>query len=301
MKTTICVLAVLGLATAADAQRLFVGLETSIPLSTRSTDLSGFPDVNYDVHFAIDVSGAAAAPDGTLYLCNGAFNTDLYRSVDFSTPQFIADLSVDISALAYGRGMLFGFSNYAEPKGIYQIDTTTGQCTLVLDVFTGYQFRFFGLDYNPVDDLFYGYTEYGDSGLYSINIDTGVMIKVAPSIPASNTQGRGLAVGNNTVYLTATRGDDDIPFFAWDLSQSARGEWVGFTNPYTDQHATGGAAWIPGPCPADVNNDGVVDIDDLFEVLGHWGEGPGQWDVNDDGTVDIDDIFAVLAAWGPCT
>ena len=54
-------------------------------------------------------------------------------------------------------------------------------------------------------------------------------------------------------------------------------------------------------CPEDVNGDGVVDIDDLFDVLSHWGEGPGQYDVNDDGTVDIDDIFAILAAWGPCS
>ncbi|UCD76145.1 MAG: hypothetical protein JSV91_04325 [Phycisphaerales bacterium] len=53
-------------------------------------------------------------------------------------------------------------------------------------------------------------------------------------------------------------------------------------------------------CPADVNTDGVVDIDDLFEVLAHWGEGAGVYDINEDGIVDIDDVFEVLAAWGPC-
>ena len=53
-------------------------------------------------------------------------------------------------------------------------------------------------------------------------------------------------------------------------------------------------------CPADVNGDEVVDIDDLFDILSHWGEGPGTYDVNDDGIVDIDDVFTVLAAWGPC-
>lgn len=52
--------------------------------------------------------------------------------------------------------------------------------------------------------------------------------------------------------------------------------------------------------PADVYADGVADIDDLFEVLAHWGAGPGRYDVNDDGTVDIDDIFFILANWGPC-
>ncbi|UCD75383.1 MAG: hypothetical protein JSV91_00390 [Phycisphaerales bacterium] len=53
-------------------------------------------------------------------------------------------------------------------------------------------------------------------------------------------------------------------------------------------------------CPEDVNSDAVVNIDDLFEILGHWGETGGTYDVNADGTVNIDDIFAVLAAWGPC-
>ena len=53
-------------------------------------------------------------------------------------------------------------------------------------------------------------------------------------------------------------------------------------------------------CPADVTLDGVVDIDDLFAVLAHWGEGTGIYDVNDDGIVDIDDVFAILSAWGPC-
>ncbi|UCD73889.1 MAG: hypothetical protein JSV91_08825 [Phycisphaerales bacterium] len=53
-------------------------------------------------------------------------------------------------------------------------------------------------------------------------------------------------------------------------------------------------------CPADVNDDEVVDIDDLFDILAHWGEGAGPYDVNGDGTVDIDDIFGVLAGWGPC-
>ena len=71
----------------------------------------------------------------------------------------------------------------------------------------------------------------------------------------------------------------------WDVQQSEMVSW-----PLTP----------PPSCPADVTNDDVIDIDDLFDVLAHWGEAGGTYDVNDDGTVDIDDIFAVLAAWGPC-
>ncbi|UCD76175.1 MAG: hypothetical protein JSV91_04480 [Phycisphaerales bacterium] len=58
----------------------------------------------------------------------------------------------------------------------------------------------------------------------------------------------------------------------------------------------------PGePCPADVNDDGKVNIDDLFQILGAWGtcdECPE--DINDDGKVNIDDLFIILGQWGPC-
>ncbi|UCD76006.1 MAG: hypothetical protein JSV91_03605 [Phycisphaerales bacterium] len=53
---------------------------------------------------------------------------------------------------------------------------------------------------------------------------------------------------------------------------------------------------------ADVNADGVVDIDDVFAVLGDWGPCPDPpaacpADVDESGVVDIDDLFEVLANW----
>lgn len=54
-------------------------------------------------------------------------------------------------------------------------------------------------------------------------------------------------------------------------------------------------------CPEDVNEDRVVDINDLFEILGHWGDGPGAYDVNEDNVVDGGDLVAVMDAWGPCS
>ncbi|NQV18284.1 MAG: hypothetical protein HQ534_07075 [Armatimonadetes bacterium] len=223
---------------------LFVGLEGSTP-PTYHSYMTGFPNITWINNYSFDVSGAAATPDGTIYIIEGAFTTHLYEATLLSSPQQICTISEDMSALAYGNNTLYGYSNYATPKGIYSIDTTTGAATLVLDVYTGTGFRFFALDYNPLDSLFYGYTEYGASGLYSINIDTGDMIQLTGTIPASNGQGRGMAVGDNTVYLTATRGDDGIPFFAYDISQGVGGSWVEFTNPYPNYHSTGGAAWIP--------------------------------------------------------
>lgn len=226
------------------AGTLFVGLEgASAP--TYTSDLEGFPGVSWTPGFTFDVSGAASTPGGQVYICNGAFTTRLYKAdMAGHPPALMSTISVDISGLAYGRETLYGFSNYATPKGIYSIEPTSGAATLVVDVYTGTGFRFFALDYNPADDLLYGYTEYGNTGLYSINIDTGEMIEVADPFPASNSSGRALAVGNNTVYILATRGDDGIDGYSYDLSQGIGGDWVAFTNPYPQYHNTGGAAFI---------------------------------------------------------
>jgi len=59
-------------------------------------------------------------------------------------------------------------------------------------------------------------------------------------------------------------------------------------------------------CQADLNGDDVVNINDIFMVLGLWGDCddpcppycPG--DLTEDCTVNIDDIFSILGQWGEC-
>ena len=51
-------------------------------------------------------------------------------------------------------------------------------------------------------------------------------------------------------------------------------------------------------CPADLDGDGTVGIDDFLIVLGSWGGPDG--DTNGDGTTDILDFLNVLGSWGPC-
>lgn len=228
----------------AGAQQLFVGLEVS-NLATRTSDLAGFPNVSWTNRFVFEVSGAAARPDGYLFLCNGPFTTHLYGSTVQGPPQLLCTTSVDLQGLGYGSGRLYGYSNYASPMGIYEVDPATGACVLRVST-AGPGYRFFGLDFNDADGLLYGYTEYGVSGLYWIDPGSGAMARIVGPPPGVNGQGRALAVGQNTVYLLATRGDEGEPVFAYDLGQGVNGVWVGFTNPYPTQHASGGAAWIPG-------------------------------------------------------
>jgi hypothetical protein len=55
--------------------------------------------------------------------------------------------------------------------------------------------------------------------------------------------------------------------------------------------------------PADINGDGVVDVEDLVAVVVNWGPcaGPDEpchpADTNEDGAVDVVDLVAVILAW----
>lgn len=79
---------------------------------------------------------------------------------------------------------------------------------------------------------------------------------------------------------------------------------VGLNSPTNYAGVTGSINACPSSCPADTNNSGAVDVDDLISVILSWGDCPPKGDcdadVNDSGTVDVDDLIAVILAWGPC-
>ena len=54
----------------------------------------------------------------------------------------------------------------------------------------------------------------------------------------------------------------------------------------------------PSPPGGDVNGDGVVDVDDLLQVLLLWGVCPGcSADLDGNGVVDVDDLVLVFVNW----
>ena len=50
--------------------------------------------------------------------------------------------------------------------------------------------------------------------------------------------------------------------------------------------------------PADINQDGFVNVTDLLIVLEQWGNTDSPADITGDGIVDVSDLLAVIAAWG---
>lgn len=68
-----------------------------------------------------------------------------------------------------------------------------------------------------------------------------------------------------------------------------------------DISASGESCGGGDTCPADFNDDGLVDGIDFGFLLVAWGECTGcAEDLNDDGMVDGIDVGLFLAAWGPC-
>jgi hypothetical protein len=59
---------------------------------------------------------------------------------------------------------------------------------------------------------------------------------------------------------------------------------------------------LVGPCPADINGDGVVDASDLAIVLGAWGSTSDlTTDLDYSGVTDASDLAVLLGAWGVCS
>lgn len=52
-------------------------------------------------------------------------------------------------------------------------------------------------------------------------------------------------------------------------------------------------------CQADLDDDGMVNVNDVLVLIGQFGS-PGTADLDGDGAVDSDDLLLVLAAWGSC-
>ena len=78
---------------------------------------------------------------------------------------------------------------------------------------------------------------------------------------------------------------------SWTLI--ARSHWEGGGEDHT-------SGLVQTSCTGDTNWDGVVDIQDLLNVITGWGETGGLGNVNCDEEIGIGDLTMVLSGWGAC-
>ena len=204
--------------------------------------------------------------------------------------------------------------------GLYQ---TTTDCNAHLvgrtDVFNSIVY---GNGLGSLDDQVFGRADITDSCVQSLVADAcrhvvGVLITTNPNfVSSSNFRLQSgspaidaAAIGHFTavsseVGLDASDVDQDgiTAEQTPDLDRKHRvyGCVLGFGAPDMGAYEFGATG-----CDGDVNDNGVVNIDDLLAVINSWGPCPGcpadltpQYCSN--GTVNIDDLLVVINNWGDC-
>ena len=59
---------------------------------------------------------------------------------------------------------------------------------------------------------------------------------------------------------------------------------------------------VEDPCPADIDGNGSVGVDDLLALIANWGPCTGcAGDFDESGAVGVDDLLLLIGAWGPCS
>ena len=54
-------------------------------------------------------------------------------------------------------------------------------------------------------------------------------------------------------------------------------------------------------CPADIDGDGSVAVNDLLAIIAEWGSSTEPTlDLDGSGIVDVGDLLVIIGAWGPC-
>jgi hypothetical protein len=82
--------------------------------------------------------------------------------------------------------------------------------------------------------------------------------------------------------------------FCSNSGTDIHGDWIdGGANVFQDNCDT-------VSCPADLNEDGFVNVNDLLTVIDAWGSSGGVADINTDGIVDVVDLLEVVGSWGSC-
>ena len=168
--------------------------------------------------------------------------------------------------------------------GPYYLTTTAIDCSVLTEVSVRFR-RWLNSDYQP-----YVYSTF-DASADGVN-----WTPIWANGDAAITEN---AWSEQIYDLSAVADNQATVYLRWGHEVAGAGAWI-----YSGWNIDDIEIWavVPSPqCPADVNIDGVVDIDDLFQVLGAWGACSGcPEDFNNDNVVDIDDLFFVLAEWGPC-
>ncbi len=190
--------------------------------------------------------------------------------------------SVAISGTTAVVAALWDDDNGSDSGSAYLFDTTTGQQIAKILPSDGAAFDEFGYAVAiggttaVVGAIYDDDNGFGSGSAYLFDTTTGQQIaKFLPSDGAANDEfGGSVAISGSTAVVGA-------------YADRVNGPRAGSAYLFT----------VASPCPADINDDGVVDTRDFIAFLNLWTASDPVADWNDDGTVDTRDFLAYLGDW----
>jgi hypothetical protein len=142
----------------------------------------------------------------------------------------------------------------------------------------------------PLDETFSVILPWGETGVFvNANTADGSTVQATPEVNDVLAQ----------VFFEVST--DAAGLFELELGPAtALSDGDGFA---VDYRFCGGRVAVdqPAPLPADLNQDGTVDVNDLVLLILHWGLCPAGrcvGDVNCDGAVNVDDLVGLILTWG---
>jgi hypothetical protein len=200
----------------------------------------------------------------------------------------------------YGYNLAGGYPNNMDEE---TLTTTAIDCTNLTDVRVEFQ-RWLGVESSTYDHATFQVST--DGGTWNTVWDHSGSSFTDPGWTLQAYDISAFADGQATVFLRWVMGDTDgsVTYCGWNID---------------DVQIYGVQPTIQLPCPWDMAPDngggeygnGIVNVDDFFAVLQHWGPcpvGDCPWDCHPDngngtfgdGAIDVNDFFALLQHWGLC-
>ena len=221
----------------------------------------------YAVNELGDVVGYARNPEGKLRA--------------YGIPSGDVSQMLDLGDLGGGAAQAFGVNNHRQ---------VVGQSKTVDE----FQHAFLWTQEAGMIDL--GTLGGDNSWAWAIN-DEGVVVGKAELADGST---HGFAWKDGTMHDLATLLIPDVDVTIVNARDISASGLVAATGAYPDGRKRPYLLTPENPGnPADVNGDGVVNVDDLLIVIAAWGPCDGcPADIDGDLVVGVNDLLAVIAAWG---
>jgi len=152
------------------------------------------------------------------------------------------------------------------------------------------------------------FTVLGGNGLLTYSLPTALSLtgnNDAIVVVLSGLIGGGCDPATNNVFGGVGGAGSTAPWYVQSTDPNGICDSGGVFVPQVDQTnqwiVNLGMVQTTPPCPADLNDDNVVNGADLGLLLGSWGPCPGcPADLNNDGIVNGADLGLMLGSWGPC-